>query len=193
MIADEAEISGGFVTVGAGAWLLGSGQPALSDCSFGSVIGLRHWFLSPDRSRLSTARYDCGKMICSSSSRPFVTRLDPTESLSVVTEKLLVAPAYRRSRGRLLRLSAMSFSRAICLTEFRLSWAVVATRSRVMRHVVADGETCTVSAQSVVAWSGRRPSVSCGRITALDLLLPRRPKSVSLVFHGHCVVWIEGC
>ena len=88
---------------------------------------------------------------------------------------------------------------AICATVFDLpegegasSWVVMATESRTARLSVADGETLSARPESVVAWTGNRPTGFCPKLGILDVLLPRGPRDLVLHFHGPCLVWVEG-
>lgn len=161
----EATIENGFAVVEAGSWLTGATGAA--------------------------AEHD-GKLWFAACDRPFLTRLDLGERVSVVASKLLVAPLSSRRKRRLLRLEPFSFRDAVRVFELEIGWAVMATSSRTMRLVAKEGDTLTVSPSSLVAWTGRRPTGFCPRLRLRDLLLPRKPR-VLWHFHGPCIVWIEGC
>ena len=162
---DTEEIESGFVRVAAGRqWLAGAGQPAAED-------GEWAYF--------------------SSSSRPFLTRLDLGARMSVVAEKLLIAPKRSKVRGRLLRLVPFSFRNAIRTYELEGGWAVMATASRVRRILLAEGGTLTVAPTALVAYLGNRPTGFCPRLRLRDLFLPRVPR-LRLHFHGPATVWVEG-
>lgn len=184
-------IENGFATVGEGTWLVGRGQPAVALGSV-SVRGLRG-FLVPDRNALREVRTE-RKLWLSSAVRPFLTHLTCTGRLTAVSAKVLAMPAAARARGRTVRVIPMSFRRAVTVTELKSDWAVMATRSRVMRIVLAEGETATVRAEAAVGWTGRDPTGFCPRLRLRDLLLPRRAGSVplALTFYGPQVVWAEG-
>lgn len=162
---DAEEIENGFVRVAAvGQWLSGVGQPAAED-------GEWAYF--------------------SSSSRPFLTRLDLGAQTSVVADKLLVAPKRSKIRRRLLRLVPFSFRNAIRTYELEGGWAVMATASRVRRIQLAEGGTLEVAPTALVAYLGRRPTGFCPRLRLRDLVLPRAPR-LRLHFHGPATVWVEG-
>jgi uncharacterized protein (AIM24 family) len=55
-----------------------------------------------------------------------------------------------------------------------------------------DGETLSARPEAVVAWTGRRPTGFCPRISLLDVLLPRGSRDLLLTFYGPGVVWVEG-
>ena len=160
----EAVIESGFASVGEGAWLFGKGQPV--------------------------AEYK-GTSYCASSSRPFLARLDLGEKVSVVQDKLLVAPVAAKRKRRLIRVVPFSFKNAIAVFEMEIGWAVMATASRVRKMVVGDGETLTVRPDAVVAWTGNRPTGFCPRLRLRDLFIPRKAR-LMLNFHGPAIVWIEG-
>lgn len=109
-----------------------------------------------------------------------------------MSEKLLLAPVDARTGAHNVKLVPFSFKRVTPVTEFRKGWAVAATRSRVTRLAVEDGDTLTVRAEALVAWVGRDPSGFCPRLGLWDLLLPRGPKNLAYSFHGPCTVWFEG-
>ena len=68
----------------------------------------------------------------------------------------------------------------------------MATASRTARLQVADGDTLSVRPESVVAWTGNRPTGFCQKLGLWDILLPRGPRNLLLHFHGPSVVWVEG-
>ncbi len=72
------------------------------------------------------------------------------------------------------------------------AWVVMATRSRTIRIVLADGESLGVRPDAAVAWTGPRPTGFCPRLRLLDIFLPRGPRDLLLHFHGPAIVWIEG-
>ena len=134
-----------------------------------------------------------------------------------MSEKVLVAPAAAREGAELVRLIPFSVKGSFCVTRFagpaeeedgtrdasepqnnqsakpqNPAWVVMATASRTARVPVADGATLSVRPESVVAWTGPRPSGFCPKLGLGDLLLPRGPKNLLLRFHGPCIVWVEG-
>ena len=187
----EATIESGFAHVTGGTWLLGVSQPAayrgaLRDRRMGG------WIV-PDRGRLRSVELS-GTASCSDAKRPFLARIDCADTLSVVSERILVAPAASRTGSQLVRVVPMSFRHALAVTEFRNpGWAVTATASRVTRFVLEEGEVLSVRLESVVAWTTRRPTGHCPRLAMRDILIPRRrAKSLWLNFYGPGVVWAEG-
>lgn len=187
----EATIESGFAHVTGGTWLLGVSQPAayrgaLRDRRMGG------WIV-PDRGRLRSVELS-GTASCSDAKRPFLARIDCADTLSVVSERILVAPAASRTGSQLVRVVPMSFRHALAVTEFRNpGWAVTATASRVNRFVLEEGEVLSVRLESVVAWTTRRPTGHCPRLAMRDILISRRrAKSLWLNFYGPGVVWAEG-
>ena len=160
----EAEFENGFAVVGRGDWLAGPDQPAAETED-------RLWFAARGR--------------------PFLTRIDLGERVSVVTAKLLVAPRSAAKRRRTVRLVPFSFRNAIGVRELETGWAVTATAGRTARIVVGEDETLAVAPEAVVAWTGRRPNGFCPRLRLRDLLIPRKAR-LRLRFVGPCIVWVEG-
>ncbi len=184
-------IENGFATVGAGTWLVCRGQPAAAAGAL-SIRGLKG-FVVPDRRLLQVLRTD-KKMWLSVATRPFLLHVTCTERLTTVTSKLLVAPSDARANGHVLRPIPMSFRSSFPVTELTSDWAVMATRSRVTRIVLEENETVSVRAESVVAWTGKRPTGFCPRVRMRDLFFPKRSQAmVMLNFYGPQVVWVEGC
>lgn len=187
----EATIEGGFAHVQAGMWLMGQSQPVAYR---GRVIErrMKGWIV-PDRARLQCIEVE-GSAACSDAARPFLTRLDCAESLHVGSERLLVAPVAARTGSYLLRVVPMSFKHAMAVTEFKNpGWAVVATASRVNRFVLKEGEVLSVRLSAVVAWTTKRPTGHCPKLTMRDVLIPKRQsKALWLNFYGPGVVWAEG-
>ena len=196
----EADFASGFAIVGDGTWLVGAAQPAAVRGSFS-----RRWLrgvVCPDRNALSLVevnRSQGAEAWCSASDRPFLTRIDCGEPVTVVSDKVLIAPAAARSAARLLRVVPMSFTRSIRTTVFSIpekhdsaAWVVMATRSRTTRVVLPEGESLAVRPDSIVAWTGKRPSGFCPKLSLVDILLPRGPRDLLLDFHGPAIVWIEG-
>ena len=193
----EAVIENGVASVESGRWLVARGQPAAVLGAFAPAKGYRApggWWsrtFSPDRQRLSFLE-TTGRMWCSAASRPFLTRLDLGEAVSVVTDKLLLAPLSARKGSKLVKLIPFSWKNATCMTVLEIGWALMATKSRVVKVVVKEGETLGVKPESVVAWTGPRPTGFCPRLRLRDVFLPRRPKCLRFDFHGPAIVWIEG-
>ena len=188
---EEALIENGAAKVPAGKWLMGRLQPT---ASLGpAVVRSQRGFIVPDRAAVMSVETTADAW-CASADRPFLTRLAalPDESLCLVSGKLLVAPAASRVKARMLKLVPMSFRRSTPITEFRFGWVVAATRGRVSRVVVADGQTLSVRPEALVAWIGRDPTGYCPKLSVWDILLPRGPRNLSYSFHGPCVVWFEG-
>lgn len=188
---DEALIENGSAKVAAGKWLVGRAQPA---ASLGTVrASSLRGFVVPDRAAVNIVEA-VADVWCADADRPFLTRLAalPDNPLHLVSAKLLVAPFASRTGAQALKLVPMSFARATPVTEFRLGWAVAATRSRVQRVAVEEGGTLTVRPEALVAWIGPRPTGFCPKLSVLDILLPRGPRNLSFSFHGPAVVWFEG-
>jgi len=183
------EIAGGFAEVGAGEWLMGRGQPA---AFFGKAVRRprRGWRVR-DRSRLDLVETTAAAK-CADSSRPFLTHIPCAAPVSAVSEKVLVAPAKARKDARFVKLIPMSLKNALCVTEFREEWVVMATAGRTCRMPLDDGQTLSVRPEAVVAWTGRNPTGFCQRLSLWDVLLPRPPRDILLTFYGPGVVWTEG-
>ena len=193
----EAEFENGFARVEGGGWLYGMNQPA---AVAGTLVTKRlpraegAWWrrlFHPDRRRLQCASL-AGRMWCGDRTHPFLTRIDLAARVTVVTEKLLLAPDSARRASSLLRVVPFSHRHAICTTNHEGGWVVAATQGRTARVAVADGETLGVKPEAVVAWTGKPPTGYCSRLRTRDLFLPRAPKCLRLNFHGPCVVWFEG-
>lgn len=195
----EATIENGCASVGDGEWIVAHGQPAAVRGSFAAVgapkvEGRGFWkrLFEPDRRRVAFLRLQ-GEMWCAAADRPFLTRLDLGERVSVVTDKLLLAPACARRAGTLVKSIPFSFKGALATTELEIGWALTATRSRVTKVVVKEGETLGVRPGAVVAWTGRAPTGFCPKLGFRDLVLPRAPRTLVFDFHGPAIVWFEGC
>ena len=193
----EAEFENGFARVEGGEWLYGMNQPA---AIVGTLTAKRlpraegSWWrrlFHPDRRRLQCATL-AGRMWCGDRAHPFLTRIDLAERVTVVTEKLLLAPSSARRSSSFLRVVPFSLRNAICTTVLEGGWVVTATQGRTARVTVADGEALGVVPGAAVAWTGRPPTGYCPRLRFRDLVLPRAPKCLRLNFHGPCVVWFEG-
>ncbi len=187
----EAVIENGCARVAGGEWLMGLSQPTAARGA-AQVKGLKGLFVA-DRAcvRAVTAAGDCW---CAAQERPFLTRFDalPDVPLALVSGKLLVAPLAARTGARGVKLVPFSFSRSTPVTEFQMGWAVAATRSRVARVALADGETLAVRPEAVVAWIGKDPTGFCPKLSVWDVLLPRGPQNLTYTFHGPATVWFEG-
>ena len=150
----EAAIENGVASVESGRWLVARGQPAAVLGAFAPAKGYRApggWWsrtFSPDRQRLSFLE-TTGRMWCSAASRPFLTRLDLGEAVSVVTDKLLLAPLSARKGSKLVKLIPFSWKNATCMTELEIGWALMATKSRVVKVVVKEGETLGVKPEEI--------------------------------------------
>ena len=160
---NDVEIENGFAVVGRGEWL---GDPPAAETES------RLWYAAQGR--------------------PFLTRLDLGERVSVVAAKLLVAPKAARRRRGTVRIVPFSARNAIPFLELETGWAVAATASRVTRIVVGEDETLSVAPEAAVAWTGRRPNGFCPRLRLRDLLVPRKAR-LRLRFFGPCIAWVEGC
>ena len=195
----EVKIEGGFAEVGAGTWLMGCGQPA---AFFGTVVRRRRkgWCVR-DRSRMDLVETSAAAK-CSDSLRPFLTHIPCAAPLFAVSDKVLVSPAAARRGAQFVKVVPMSARSSLCVTEFGIceggaeedasAWVVMATAGRTARVPLADGETVSARPSAVVAWTGRRPTGSCPRLSIWDVLLPRAPRDLMLTFYGPGVVWIEG-
>jgi len=187
----EAIIESGFAKVEGGEWLAGRSQPAVcrgvtkTSCLRGLFVADR-----PFVRRVETA--DAAWF--SRAESPFLTRIDalPDAVVGVVSEKVLVAPLASRVGAESLKLIPMSLQRAIAVSQFKMGWVIAATRSRVMRLSLDDGDTLTVRPDALVAWTGNRPTGYCPRLSVIDIILPRSPKDLAYTFHGPAVVWFEG-
>ena len=118
MAESAAEIAGGFAEVGAGAWLMGRGQPA---AFFGKAVRRprRGWRVR-DRSRLDLVETTAAAK-CADSSRPFLTHIPCAAPVFAVSGKVLVAPAAARKDAHLVKVIPMSAKSALCVTEFSIS------------------------------------------------------------------------
>ena len=187
----EATIESGFAHVTDGTWLMGASQPA----AYRGTVRERRMagWIVPDRARLRNVELS-GTASCSDAKRPFLARIDCADTLSVVSDRILVAPAASRTGSRIVRVVPMSFRYALAVTEFKNpGWAVAAAASRVNRFVLAEDEILSVRLESAVAWSTKNPTGHCPKLTMRDVLVPRRRvKSLWLNFYGPGVVWAEG-
>ena len=198
------KIEGGFAEVGAGVWLMGRGQPA---AFFGSAVHRRRkGFFLRDRQSIDLVETTAGAK-CADAQRPFLTHIPCAAPISAVSSKVLVAPAAARTGTELVKMIPMSVRGSLCVTVFGLgaerqeagdrsttgqAWVVMATTSRTTRIQVADDDTLSARPESVVAWTGNRPTGFCPKLGIWDILLPRGPRNLLLHFHGPCLVWVEG-
>jgi len=183
------KIEGGFAEVGAGAWLMGRGQPA---AFFGSAIRRRRkGFFLRDRSAFDLVETTAAAK-CADAGRPFLTHIPCAARISAVSSKALVAPAAAWTGSEVVKIVPMSMRNALCVTVFDGEWVVMATASRTARIQVEDGDTLSARPDSVVAWTGNRPTGFCPKLRLWDILLPRASGNLLLHFHGPSVVWVEG-
>jgi len=183
------KIEGGFAEVGAGAWLMGRGQPA---AFFGSAVRRRRkGFFLRDRSALDLVETTAAAK-CADARRPFLTHIPCAAPISAASNKVLVAPAAARTGAEVVKIIPMSMKGSLCVTLFGEVWVILATTSRTARLQVADGDTLSVRPEAVVAWTGNRPTGFCPKLGLWDVLLPRGSKNLLLHFHGPSVVWVEG-
>jgi hypothetical protein len=186
---ETVKIEGGFAEVGAGAWLMSRGQPT---AFFGSTVRRRRkGFFLRDRSALDLVETTSAAR-CADARRPFLTHIACAAPISAVSFKVLVAPAAARTGAEAVKVIPMSARGSLCITQFGEEWVVLATASRTARLQVEDGDTLSVRPESVVAWTGNRPTGFCPKLGLWDVLLPRGPRDLLLHFHGPSVVWVEG-
>jgi hypothetical protein len=186
---NEPKIENGFAAVEAGSWIIGRGQPSavLGKTAINSLKG----FIVPDRRELLVLQNE-GEAYLSSSERPFLTHLPSVDKLTVVSSKILVAPLEARSDAKLLKIIPFSFREAMAVTRLAVGWAVTATKSRIKRIVLKEGEVLCVKREAAVAWTGKDPVGVAGRVKLRDLFIPKRKTSLSLDFYGPQIVWVEG-
>jgi uncharacterized protein (AIM24 family) len=168
---------------------MGRGQPA---AFFGSAVRRRRkGFFLRDRSVLDLVETtDTAK--CADAKRPFLTHIPCAAPISAASAKVLVAPAAARTGAEVVKMIPMSVKGSLCVTVFGEDWVVLATASRTARLQVADGDTLSVRPESIVAWTGNRPTGFCPKLGLWDVLLPCGPRDLLLHFHGPSVVWVEG-
>ena len=186
---EAVKIEGGFAEVGAGAWRMGGGQPTAFLAS--AVRRRRKGFFLRDRSALDLVE-TTGAAKCADARRPFLTHIPCAAPISAASAKVLVAPAAARTGAEVVKMIPMSLKGSLCVTVFGENWVVMATASRTARLQVADGDTLSVRPESIVAWTGNRPTGFCPKLGLWDILLPRGPRNLLLHFHGPSVVWVEG-
>ena len=126
--------------------------------------------------------------------KPFLTpvTIPLDEEVTVVTDKFLVAPKAAVKKRRVQRVIPFSFRNALRVTVLTAPWAVLATRSRVRRLVLKEGEVATIAVQAAVAWSGKPPTGFLPRLRLRDLFIPNTKPRLCLNFYGPAVVWHEG-
>ena len=199
-------IGNGFAEVGAGAWLMGRAQPA---AFFGAAVRRRRkgWIVR-DRGWLRLVETTAVAK-CADASRPFLTHIPCAAPISAISSKVLVAPVAARRDAELVKAVPMSGRSALCVTVFGLPpdeagnqkpedgdgashFVVMATASRTTRIQVGEGETLSVRPESVVAWTTRRPTGFCPKLSIWDILLPRGPRDLLFTFYGPGIVWAEG-
>ncbi len=189
MTEAAARLEGGFAEVGAGAWLMGRGQPA---AFFGSAVRRRRkGFFLRDRGSLDLVE-TTSVAKCADARRPFLTHIPCAAPISAVSSKVLVAPAQAWSGAETVKVVPMSSRGSLGATLFGGEWVVMATASRTLRLQVEDGDTLSARPEAVVAWTGRRPTGFCPKLGIWDVILPRGPRDLLLHFHGPCLVWVEG-
>ena len=168
---------------------MGRGQPA---AFFGSAVRRRRkGFLVRDRQSLDLVETSSAAK-CADARRPFLTHIPCAAPIHAVSSKVLVAPASARAGAQSMKVIPMSMRSVLCVTEFGGEWVVMATASRTVRLQVEDGDTLSVRPESVVAWTGSRPTGFCPKLGVWDILLPRGPRDLLLHFYGPSVVWAEG-
>ena len=186
---NEPKIENGFAVVEAGSWLVGQGQPS---ATFGKTsINSLKGFIVPDRRELFVMQNE-GESYLSSSDRPFLTHIPSVENLTVISSKVLVAPFEARIEAKLLKIIPFSFREAIAVTRLAVGWAVTATKSRLKRIVLKEGDILCVKRESAVAWTGKDPVGDDGRVKLRDMFIPKRKVSLQLDFYGPQIVWVEG-
>lgn len=187
---NEPRIENGFAKVSAGTWLVGASQP-VATVGLCRPRALKGWFV-PDRSRLHLAEV-ADRAFCSSARQPFLTQIPCAAPLTVLSAKVLVAPASARQGSRVLRIIPFSFRNALCVTHFTSEWVVLATSSRVTRIPLKENELLTARVESALAWTTKNPTGFAPRLRLRDLLIPRpRDRNLMLHFYGPGVVWLEG-
>jgi hypothetical protein len=199
------EIEGGFAKTGPGLWLAGCGQPTAFRGSV-SRKARRGWRVR-DRALLKLVQTE-GKAWFAMSSRPFLTHIPCAADVYAVSGKVLVAPAAARKDAVCVKPVPMSFSNSVCATLFGQpenggageknreaevsSWVVMATQGRTTRISLEEGEMLSARPESVVAWTGRKPTGYCPKLSIWNIILPRPPRDLLFTFYGPGIVWIEG-
>lgn len=199
------EIEGGFAKTGPGLWLASCGQPAAFRGNVHRKVR-RGWRVR-DRALLKLVQTE-GKAWFAMSLRPFLTHIPCAADVYAVSGKVLVAPASARKDAICVKPVPMSFSNSVCATLFGQpenieteekkpetadsAWVVMATQSRTVRIPLEEGETLSARPEAVVAWTGRKPTGYCPKISIWNILLPRPPRDLLFTFYGPGIVWIEG-
>ena len=174
----------------AGTWLAARGQPVACRSNFREG-GLRG-FIVPDRAAYAIVETS-GEAFFADSQRPFLTHLTCAAPVTAAAAKVLVAPSAARAGAELVRLVPLSWRGAVRTTRFAREWVVFATRSRVTRAVLEEGEVFTVRADAAVAWTTKRPVGFVPRLRLRDVVLPRRRQAnLMMHFYGPGIVWFEG-
>ena len=208
-MAVVVKITGGFAEVEAGLWFMGHGQPA---AFFGKAVHRRRkgWCVR-DRAKLELVETTASAK-CADSLRPFLTHIPCAVSVFAVSGKVLVAPAGARKDAKLVKVIPMSARNALCVTEFgpseegghvsrrdvvapredSSSWVVMATAGRTARVALEADQTISVRPEAVVAWTGKRPTGFCPKLSFWDMILPREVHNLLFTFYGPGIVWFEG-
>ena len=183
------KIESGFAEVEAGSWLMSCGQPAVF---FGKAVRRRRkgWRVC-DRARLDLVE-TTGTSKCADSLRPFLTHIPCAEPVFAVSAKVLVAPSAARKGAQLVKAVPLNARNALCVTGFAEEWVVMATAGRTARVALAGEETLSARPDAVVAWTGKKPTGCCPKLSIWDILLPRGPRDLLFTFYGPGIVWIEG-
>ena len=121
------KIEGGFAEVGAGAWLMGRGQPA---AFLGSAVRRRRkGFFLRDRSALDLVETTAVAK-CADARRPFLTHIPCAARISAVSSKVLVTPAAAWAGAAVVKIVPMRPSASD--SSFRMS-SYFSTRSVPLR------------------------------------------------------------
>ena len=150
-----------------------------------------------DRSRLALVETTASAK-CADSHRPFLTHIPCAATVFAVSDKVLVAPAAARQDAQFVKAVPMSAKSSVCVTEFGLSegdspaWVVMATAGRTARIPLKEDETLSARPDAVVAWTTKRPTGFCPKLSIWDVILPRGSRDLLFTFYGPGVVWIEG-
>jgi len=187
---NEPLIENGFAKIGQGTWLVAASQPTAAIGNY-QPRGLKG-FLVPDRAKLRLVEV-ADRAYCAQAKRPFLTLIPCAAPLTVVSARVLVAPAEARQDAKVLRIIPFSFRNALCVTRFSSEWVVLASASRATRIVLQENELLTVRVESALAWTTKDPTGFMPRLSLWDIVIPRqRDKNLMLHFYGPGVVWLEG-
>lgn len=189
-------IDKGFAIAEAGDWLTRQGQPVAALAQKVTTCGSRipGRLFAPDR-RVLRRFVSVNRSYFALANRPFLTRIEllADDPVSVLTDKLLLAPTIARQSSRMVRIIPMSFRGALMVTTFMKGDAIVtATKGRTTMVSVPQDEVFSVVPSGVIAWTGRAPVGCVPRLSIRDLFLPRLPGNLTLSFVGPCHVWFEG-